>query len=132
MSEDNLGIDIDLNSIFGISDEPELDEQPLPSQEKPRAQRARCHTERGQKMFDKRRFFSEKALLDTAEWYYRQGDFYCFISGGDVDSLTFLKHVLRQQPLKYCLCSTWCFGVEDALEIRRWEEFTGEKAIKLT
>ena len=36
--------------------------------------------------------------------------------------MTFLKHVLRQQPLKYCLCSTWCFGIEDALEIGRWVE----------
>ena len=80
MSAENLGINIDLNSILGISDEQEPVEQPEPK-EKPRAQRARCHTERGQKMFDKRRFFSEKALLDTAEWYYRQGDFYCFISG---------------------------------------------------
>ena len=73
MSDENLGINIDLNSILGISDEQEPAEQPEP-QEKPRAQRARCHTERGQKMFDKRRFFSEKALLDTAEWYYQQGD----------------------------------------------------------
>lgn len=59
MSDENLGINIDLNSILGISDEQEPVE-PSEPQEKPRAQRARCHTERGQKMFDKRRFFSEK------------------------------------------------------------------------
>ena len=52
MSDENLGINIDLNSILGISDEQEPVEQPEP-QEKPRAQRARCHTERGQKMFEK-------------------------------------------------------------------------------
>ena len=101
MKDENLEINIDLNSIFGNSADHESTAQEEP-QEKPKAQRARCHTERGQKMFEKRRFFSEKALLDTAEWHYRQGDFYCFISGGDIDSLTFLKHVVRQQPLKYC------------------------------
>ena len=115
MSSDKIDINIDLTELLSGDDVPKEE-----SAEKPKQQRARCHTERGQKMFEKRRFFSEKTMLDVAEWHYKQGDFYCFISGGDIDSLTFLKHVLRQQRLNYCLISTWCFGVEDAREIGTW------------
>ncbi len=114
---DDININIDLNSLLGTKPD-----RASAAEEKPKAQSVRCHTERGQKMFEKRRYFSEKALLDVADWHYKRGDCYCFITGGDIDSLTFLKHVIRQQPLRYCLVSTWCFGVEDAREIGEWVE----------
>lgn len=60
MKDENLEINIDLNSIFGNSADHESTAQEEP-QEKPKAQRARCHTERGQKMFDKRKILLRKS-----------------------------------------------------------------------
>lgn len=80
----------------------------------------RVHTIRAQKQFEKRRFYSEKNLLNTFSWHLEPEKIYCVISGGDVDQLSFLKHILRQQPLRYCLLSSWCFGIEDVQEIGQW------------
>lgn len=80
----------------------------------------RTHTVRGRAIFDRRRFMSEAALLASAPWHFKPNRIYHVISGGDCDSLTFLRHVVRQQPLKYCLVSSWCFGIEDVAEMGEW------------
>ena len=80
----------------------------------------RCHTVRGKSIFDVRRFKSEQSLLENAPWHLKNGETYHIISGGDVDALTFLRHVLRQQRLDFCLVSSWCFGVEDVSEMGSW------------
>jgi len=70
-----------------------------------------------------RRAFSETQLLDLMwEGTFTDGDSYHFITGGDVDSLSYLKLVLRQQDLKYCLLSTWCMASEDIYQFRDWLE----------
>ena len=45
-----------------------------------------------------------------------------FITAGDVDSLSYLKVVLNQYDLDYCLLSTWCMAAEDILQVRQWYE----------
>lgn len=73
--------------------------------------------------FEYRRAYSETRLLDSLAapgFHFEEGHSYNFITGGDVDSLSFLKAVLRQQPLDYCLASTWCMGAEDILQFREW------------
>lgn len=67
-----------------------------------------------------RRAFSETQLLDVVDFDYKKGSSYHFITGGDVDSLSFLKTVLRQQNLDYLLFSTWCMAAEDILQIDEW------------
>lgn len=67
-----------------------------------------------------RRAFSETQLLDVVDFDYKIGYSYHFITGGDVDSLSFLKTVLRQQNLEYLLFSTWCMAAEDILQIDEW------------
>lgn len=37
-----------------------------------------------------------------------------------MDSLTFFKHVLRQQPVLYLALSTWCMAGEDVDDLREW------------
>ena len=64
-----------------------------------------------------RRAFSETQLLDVVDFDYKMGHSYHFITGGDVDSLSFLKTVLRQQDLDYLLFSTWYMAAEDILQI---------------
>lgn len=67
-----------------------------------------------------RRAFSETQLLDVVNFDYKEGHSYHFITGGDVDSLSFLKTVLRQQDLDYLLFSTWRMAAEDVLQLDEW------------
>ena len=55
-----------------------------------------------------RKASSEEALSKALDWYFSEGDCYHCFSFGDVDSLTFFKHVLRQQRVYYLALSTWC------------------------
>ena len=63
---------------------------------------------------------SEKALSDVIDWHLEDGHSYHFISAGDVDSLTFLRHILKQQKAHYVLLSTWCMATSDAEEMSGW------------
>ncbi len=69
-----------------------------------------------------RRAFSETQLLDLVELNFKDGESYHFITGGDVDALSYLKLILRQQNLDYCLLSTWCMASEDIFQIKDWLE----------
>lgn len=68
-----------------------------------------------------RRAFSEISLLDACDKFdFKVGYSYHFITAGDVDALSFLKAVLRQQDLDYCLFSTWCMAAEDIYQLEEW------------
>lgn len=68
-----------------------------------------------------RRAFSETKLLDACgKFEFEEGHSYHFITAGDVDSLSFLKAVLRQQNLDHLLFSTWCMAAEDILQFDEW------------
>ena len=45
---------------------------------------------------------------------------YHFLSGGDIDSLSYLKHIVRIQNIKYLLFSTWCMALDDVLQFEEW------------
>lgn len=74
--------------------------------------------------FEYRRAFSEIQLFDLlgGEFHFTKGKAYHFITGGNIDSLSFLKAVLRQQVCDHVLCSTWCMGAEDVLWFRQQVE----------
>lgn len=67
-----------------------------------------------------RRAFSETQLLDILPKEFKDGESYHCITAGDVDSLSYLKVILRQQNLEYCLFSTWCMAADDILQIEEW------------
>jgi hypothetical protein len=67
-----------------------------------------------------RRAFSELNLLENLEKDMQEGYSYHCISGGDVDSLSYLKHIIKQQNLDYCLFSTWCMADDDILQFEEW------------
>jgi hypothetical protein len=68
-----------------------------------------------------RRAFSETQLLDCLGINpLKEGYSYHFITAGDVDSLSFLKIILRNQSLEYCLVSTWCMAADDILQFDEW------------
>lgn len=69
-----------------------------------------------------RRVKSELALEQGLEWHFEQGHSYHCVSFGDVDSLTYLRVIVKQQVVEYCLLSTWCMAMTDAKEIEGWLE----------
>ena len=68
----------------------------------------------------KLKLLSEAALDEALPWHLDNGTSYHCISCGDVDSLTYMRHVVRQQPIKLAILSTWCMALEDAREIDDW------------
>lgn len=67
-----------------------------------------------------RRINSELALEQSLPWHFESGVTYHCISFGDVDSLTFLRVILKQQHIRYAIISTWCMAAEDIREIDSW------------
>lgn len=68
-----------------------------------------------------RRAFSESTLLDIlGSFNFTDGMSYHFITAGDVDSLSYLKAVLRAQNCDHVLLSTWCMAAEDIFQLQEW------------
>jgi len=106
---------------FGFMDMKE-DSEKL-AMEKPVEQKARrstCIKRRTNSIY--RRAYGETQLLDITGFNFQDGDSYHVITGGDVDALSYLKVVLRQQDLDYLLFSTWCMASEDVYQFQDWLE----------
>ena len=69
-----------------------------------------------------KRLISERQLENILDWEFEDGFAYHVISEGDIDALSFLKHILKQQALEYLACSTWCMAMADIVEIERYLE----------
>lgn len=69
-----------------------------------------------------RRLSSEMALNQVLPWHFKPGDVFHCISQGDVDSLTYLRVIVKQQRVRYLLLSTWCMAITDIEEIGSWVE----------
>ena len=101
--------EIDLGSIFGglsVGEDAEEEKSVAVRRTKER------HFER--------RINSEFALEGQLPWPFENGATYHCISFGDVDSLTYLRVIVKQQHLRYVLLSTWCMAITDAEEIKKW------------
>jgi len=68
-----------------------------------------------------RRAYGETVLMDITKGdNFKDGDCYNYITGGDVDGLSFLRLILRKQNIEHLLFSTWCMASEDIYEIEEW------------
>ena len=65
------------------------------------------------------RLNSERMLEDILPLDVEQGSSYHVISGGDIDSFSYLMWILRMQKVKLLLCSTWCMARLDIEEFHR-------------
>ena len=65
------------------------------------------------------RLTSERMLEETLPLTVEGGVSYHFISGGDIDSFSFLMWILRMQKVHRMLCSTWCIAKIDIEEFHR-------------
>ena len=95
--------------------------------EEPRDEQAEEHARTVQvfKTWDtqkKMRVMSEANLDAALDWHLEPGTAYHVISYGDVDSLTFLRHIVKQQRIRYAFVATWCMATSDAVEMRSWVE----------
>lgn len=68
----------------------------------------------------KMRLLSESALDKVLPWHLEKGNAYHVISCGDVDSLTFLRHIVKDNKVDYAILSTWCMSTKDAEEMLDW------------
>ena len=68
----------------------------------------------------KMRVMSEAKLDEALDWHMEDGTAYHAISFGDVDSLSYLRHIVKQQRLRYAMVSTWCMAKCDAEEMLAW------------
>ena len=66
--------------------------------------------------------YSEVSLMDILPHDLKNGYSYHCLSNGDIDSLSYLKYILRQQDLDYLLFSTWCMASADIIELQEWIE----------
>lgn len=67
-----------------------------------------------------RRYKGEGTLSDLLDWRMQPGYSYHCISNGDIDVLSYLRLIARQQKIKYCLLTTWRISQADAEEIKSW------------
>ena len=116
--EDIAFNDFDIDKIEGGQAKPEIKE--VKQENKPVRRNVICTIRRDKNIY--RKAFSETQLLDVLGFDFKEGESYHTISAGDVDILSFLKCVLRQQDLKHCLFSTWCMAQDDILQIGEWLE----------
>ncbi len=68
-----------------------------------------------------RRAYGEDQLLQRLGIEpFKDGHSYHIITGGNVDSLSFLKVILLHQNIDWLLCSTWCMSAEDIKQFEEW------------
>ena len=63
---------------------------------------------------------SEQRLLKILPAVIDDGDAWHVLSSGDVDSLSFIAHLVRATRLDYLAFSTWCMALPDVLQLRDW------------
>lgn len=67
-----------------------------------------------------RRATSEASLAEILPLDMAAGESWHVISGGNIDSMSYLQHMLKTQRMQYVLMSTWCMAAEDVAMIESW------------
>ncbi len=117
---DEIRLDgFDLGAALGLQPEP-------PKPEKPKFVKGKTRdikvSHRMSKRPMERKAQSEKALEDSIHrWSFREGDCYHCFTFGDVDFMTFVKFILRQQYVPYIAVSSWVISGEDILDLQEWQ-----------
>lgn len=116
---DDFDLDLDLDMDLDFGDEPK-EEPTKGKKEKGGEPEKRATSHRGGRRHLSRKAASEHALEQSLDWHFKEGDCYHCFSFGDVDSMSYFKHVLRQQQIKYLALSTWCMAGEDVRDMMEW------------
>ncbi len=106
-------------SFSGINEK--IEPETLAETEKKTRRRTVALVAREKKMIY-RRAFSETQLMDAVGFDFKDGEIYNCLTAGDVDGMSYLKLVIRQQKLDYVLISTWVMANDDLLQLEEWLE----------
>lgn len=123
--EDNFELDCSLEEDFDFDSEFDSedlikDEFDIPEIKEPKKQKVPSRALKNSARHQKRRAFSEENLLKILPEHPEEGCSYHVLTGGNIDSLSFIKYILNTQDLEYCLLSTWCMAMCDVEEFRKW------------
>ena len=119
MSWDDLNIEWDLDIVDIKKDD--ISEINEPIEKKSKRRSVEC-LELSLK-YEYKRAHSEIKLLESLNYEkFKENHSYNFITGGDVDALSYLKLILNQQKIEHLIFSTWCMAAEDVLQIKEWHE----------
>ncbi|MCU7370244.1 hypothetical protein PEC18_05010 [Paucibacter sp. O1-1] len=105
--------DADLFADLSEFDDPELSAKRAARRVIARAQRTRTR-------ISVRRAKSEALLADLLPPFVEAGDSWHVISGGDIDSLSFAKHLMEHETFDRMLVSTWCMAMDDVRQLAEW------------
>lgn len=107
-----------MRELFGNIDIPKGDEHKIDDPNKERS--VACHAFAAK--FCERRVKSELHLEEALPWHMEEGMCYHCFSYGDVDSLSYLRMILKQQRVEYAMLSTWAMATTDVAEIAKFME----------
>ncbi|WP_290458574.1 hypothetical protein [Duncaniella muris] len=78
----------------------------------------KAHTLRPKQI--KRRAVAEIELENLLPWHFNRGDAYHVFSYGKIDSIAYLRAILKQQPLEYLACQTFYLSTSHIEQIQKW------------
>jgi hypothetical protein len=67
-----------------------------------------------------RRAKSEEHLATILPALIETGDAWHVLSNGDIDSLSYLAHALKNTAFDHVLFSTWCMAMDDVIHLGKW------------
>lgn len=112
MSDDlDLNLDLDLDAIL-----PDFEAAQAAS----KAASNRSVAQRTRSRRQARRVHSEATLAAILPPVIEPGDAWHVLSSGDIDSLSYLSHLLAATAMDYVLLSTWCMALDDVQRLAAW------------
>lgn len=67
-----------------------------------------------------RTYMSEAALDEHLPWHLRDGDCYHCFSYGEVDQISYIRHLLKDQRAEYMMLATWAIDTDGTNDIFKW------------
>ena len=115
------------NAAWGVQTDSVSDAQPQAKQDKvagvPAKRRSTECLELSDKFLMRRAYGEDIPLQRMGIEALQNNTSYHFITGGDVDALSYLKVVLlHAKKIHYLLASTWCMSAEDIKQLTDWYE----------
>lgn len=111
---DELEIDLDdIGRPFSL----ELFETATATEKEAMKRAVACRT---RARIETRRAKSEEVIAEILPADIPDGEAWHVLSSGDVDSLTYLAHLLKTHPMDYVALSTWCMAMEDVKRLSAW------------